>query len=108
MHGVLILDGRVQRPGGPWFLSRAALVSSVIYGLAAVAATLPWLFFAPTSWIDPVAEFGIVAGGATVSGLALAMIRERSLSIWPGVALQALGSLAAAGVWFWMATRAGL
>ncbi len=108
VHGVLILDGRVQRPGGPWFLSRAALMSSVIYGLAAVAATFPWLVFAPTPWLDPVGEFAIVAGGATVSGLALAMIRERSLSIWPGIALQALGSLAAAGVWVWMGTWASL
>ncbi len=104
VHGVLILDGPVQRPGGPWFLSRAASMSSVIYGLATVVVTLPWVLFAPTTWIDPVGEIATVAASATVSGLVLGIIRERSLSIWPGVALQGLAGLFAAGVWLWMGT----
>ncbi len=59
---------------------------------------------APTTWIDTFGEIAMVAASATVSGLVLAIIRERSLSIWPGVALQALAGLSVAGVWLWMGT----
>ena len=99
VHGALIFDSRVQMPGGPWRLSRAALVSAIAYALATLAATLPWIFLAPAPWVEPVDEIAVVAGAALVGGLVLAVIRERSLSIWPGVGLQILGGFASAACW---------
>jgi hypothetical protein len=99
VHGALIFDSPVQLPGGPWRLSRAALVSAVAYALATLAATLPWTLLAPAPWVDPVEEIAVVAGAALVGGLVLAVIRERSLSIWPGVGLQILGGIASAACW---------
>jgi hypothetical protein len=99
VHGVLILDAPVQMPGGPWFLSRAAVVSAFAYALATLAATLPSIFLSPAPWIEPVEEIAVVAAAALAGGLALGVIRERSLSIWPGAALQILGGFAGAGFW---------
>ena len=99
VHGVLILDAPVQTPGGPWFLSRAVVVSALAYALATLAATLPWMFLSPAPWIEPVEEIAVVAAAAFAGGLALGVIRERSLSIWPGVALQILGGFVGAGFW---------
>jgi hypothetical protein len=99
VHGVLILDAPVQMPGGPWFLSRAAVVSALAYALAILAATPPWIFLSPAPWIAPVEEIALVVAAALSGGLALGVIRERSLSIWPGVALQILAVSAGAGFW---------
>jgi hypothetical protein len=99
VHGVLILDAPVQRPGGPWFFSWAAAVSALAYALATLIATLPWIIRSPAPWIEPVEEIAVVAAVALAGGLALGVIRERSLSIWPGVSLQILGGFAGAGFW---------
>ena len=99
VHGVLILDAPVQMPGGTWYLSQADFVSAFAYTLAALATTLPWIFLSPAPWIEPVEEIAVVAAAAFGGGLALGVIRERSLSIWPGVALQILGGFAGAGFW---------
>ena len=45
-----------------------------------------------------------LAGAAVVGGLALALIRERSLSLWPGVGLQLAGGLVSLGFWYWLHT----
>ena len=99
VHGVLILDAPVQKPGGPWFFSRAVGVSAFAYALATLVATLPWILLSPAPWIEPVEEIVVVAAAALAGGLALGVIRERSLSLWPGVALQILGGFAGAGFW---------
>jgi len=94
VHGVLALDSPVQRPRGPWLLSRAALVSSLAY--AAVAATLV-ASAAPTGWLASLEPSGAglfgIATTAFAIGLTLAVIRERSLSLIPGIALQLAGLL---------------
>jgi hypothetical protein len=99
VHGALIFDAPVQTPGGAWRLSRAAVVSAVAYALATAGATLPWTLLSPAPGIEPVQEIGIVGVAALAAGLVLAAIRERSLSIWPGVALQVLGGVASVGLW---------
>jgi hypothetical protein len=58
----------------------------------------------PTIWGDfqpllpPVEEIPLVFLAAFGGGLLLARVRERSLSLWPGVAAQLLGGIASAGL----------
>jgi hypothetical protein len=99
VHGTMILDTPIMRVGGRWFLSRAAVVSSIVYATATLAATVPWLMIAPTDLVSLTDEIGIVFGASLVGGLALAAIRERSKSLLPGFFLQVLGGLASAAVW---------
>ncbi len=102
VHGTMILDGPVQFPGGRWFLSRSAQVSTVVYALVTLLATAPWMLVSPIDVVDPRGEIAAVLGASLVGGLALAIMRERSLSIWPGFVAQALGGFASVGFWFWL------
>jgi hypothetical protein len=105
VHGFLQLDSRVQSVGGRWRISGAAWVSAGLYALASAAVWLPRHGGAPVRLYTDlgVPELAVVAGTAVVSGLALAMMRERSLSVWPGVAAQLAGGLACAASWAWLA-----
>ncbi len=103
VHGTMLLDTPIQRPGGRWFLSRAALVSSVVYALATLGATAPWMMVAPVEAVGLPDEIAIVFGCSLLAGLTLAIMRERSLSLWPGVGVQLLAGLASAATWFWLA-----
>ena len=103
VHGMLSLEHRVQHPGGPFFVSRAAWVSALAW--AAVAAALTG-----GSWGGPDAmllaegrlqAMAVAGGSALLAGLALASVRERSLSVWPCVLLQVAGVLLAGGLWSW-------
>ena len=103
VHGMLSLDTPVQHPGGPRFLSRAAWVSSLSWSAAMAALT-----FAVCSRPELVPFgfgrwelTGVAAGSALLSGLALASVRERSLSLWPCVGLQVAGVLLCGGLWVW-------
>lgn len=91
LPGLFLLDAKVQRVGGPWFVSRATLVSTALYAATVVAAGEVLLGHSPLAQTPS----GIVerAFGAVVAGFALGLIRERSSSILPGVGLQILGSL---------------
>ncbi len=92
VHGVVILDAPVQRAGGRWFVSRPTVLSAVLYGLAGAIAWLPTVVEGPRVLADVGLELGAVAAATTLGGLALGMMRERSLSIWPGAALVFLGT----------------
>jgi len=101
-HGLLALDFPVQRPAGPWFVSRAALASAAAYAMVVTVVTGPTL---GRRWLAPFAssQLEVLAGLAVLAfavGLALAAIRERSLSIVPGIAIQVLGLLAAAALFY--------
>ena len=77
-------------------------MSALLYGLAATGAWAPRILDPSRTIAEPGAELGLVAAVSTFGGLALAMIRERALSIWPGVLLQFVGALlgmAALGYW---------
>jgi membrane protease YdiL (CAAX protease family) len=84
-HGGLVTRFRMQRCGGPWFLSWPAIVSAVLYALwgallqlpsIALARAMPW----GTSAWPPLL-------GAVVFGAAAGMARERSGSIVPPILL---------------------
>jgi hypothetical protein len=96
IHGLFVLDAPIQHPGGRWFVSRANAVSALLY--AAVTAFAGLFLLAPSPFVLPADTWGLAAFvGALVAGLALGVIRERTLSVWPGVALQiAAGLLLAA------------
>lgn len=94
VHGLFALDHPVQRPGGDWQVSRAAGVSTlawaaVVAGLSAFALT----GLGGTAW-SPARIFAAVAAGALPVGLALAALRERTLSLLPGLGLQLAGLVA--------------
>jgi hypothetical protein len=102
VHGLLQLDSRVPPAAGPWHASGAAWVSAGLYALTAVALSLPVIWVEPSRLLPPVQEIAVVAGASGIAGLALAMIRERSLSLWPGIAAQLLGGIGCAAFWFWL------
>ncbi len=104
VHGLLSLDFKVQHPGGPRFLSRAAVGSAFAYSAVATTVTARALPLSDltevgigTSW-----ALGCVAAAALLAGLILGVIRERSLSIGSGLLLQMLGVSAATFVWLWV------
>lgn len=97
MHGLLILDHPVQEVRGRWFVSRPTLASALLYALVTAVATQLWLAAPPVAahpTLTAAVHWGLPAAGALVAGLALGMIRERSLSVWPGFAALALGGVA--------------
>jgi len=93
LHGLLVFDDRVQVVNGRWFISRPAWVSGLLYAIA--TSIFSW-----RGWIagTPLTEgllqgLGICTVGALIVGLALSVVRERSLSIWPAVVLLGTGGL---------------
>jgi len=102
VHGLLQLDSRVQSPGGPWHISGAAWVSAGLYAATVVALSLPVIWVEPSRFLPPIQEIAVVAAASGLAGLALAMIRERSLSLWPGITAQFLGGIGCAAFWFWL------
>ena len=47
----------------------------------------------------------IVAAASALGGLVLGSMRERSLSVWPGVLAQIVGGVLCAAFWFWTQSR---
>ncbi len=96
-HGLLLFDFPVQRVAGRWFVSVPTLVSSALCAVVAAAAFGAGMLRLPiatgSAWVAMV----LVIVGGLLSGVSLGMIRERSLSLWPGAVVQWLGWLAA--VW---------
>ena len=91
VHGWFLFQGPIQRVAGPWMFSRAASVSAFFYMLVYVAVALAWNITAANPFPQGSVEIAVIAAAALAAGAALAMIRERSLSLWPGVAFQVLG-----------------
>jgi membrane protease YdiL (CAAX protease family) len=102
VHGLLQIDSRVQRVGGAWRISAAAWVSAGLYALLVVALSLPDIWLDPSPLLPPLQEVVMVAGASTLGGLALALMRERSRSLWPGILAQTLGGVGCAAFWFWV------
>ena len=98
VHGWFLFRGPVQRVDGPWTLSRAVSVSSFLYAIVYIAAAMAWHIAGAEPFpLGPLALAAIAVSGLA-GGVALGMIRERSLSIWPGVGAQLLGACAAIGL----------
>jgi hypothetical protein len=102
IHGSVMLESGAQSVGGPWFVSRATVVSGVLYAVVTAGASLSWIRASATEPLGSVERLLLVAAGALLAGSCLAMIRERSLSLWPGVALQTLGGVMCTAFWFWL------
>jgi len=85
VHGSLAASGRIQRAGGPWRLSWPALVCAALYApwcavLAALAVVQPPAPVAP----------GAPIWGGLAFGVAAALARERSESLFVPILLHAL------------------
>ncbi|MFP6580259.1 MAG: hypothetical protein VCC02_10730 [Myxococcota bacterium] len=95
VHGRALLTAPVERVGGPWFLSEANWGAALVYATICVLGSLFWVLGEPTALLSPFEEFTLIFGASLLGGLALGIVRERSLSLWPGVALQWLAGLGA-------------
>ena len=87
VHGLLVPDHAVQRPQGPWHLSRAAFGSAAAYAVVASILVAP-AFDRPIFSQLGASEIEFAIGSLTLffaAGLALATLRERSLSFLPGL-----------------------
>ncbi|MCP3956258.1 MAG: hypothetical protein GY719_00210 [bacterium] len=90
VHGLLVLDSPVQTVAGRWFVSVPNLASSALYAFATAVATWRWIAGPPLG-LAHLQQLALWAAAAFLAGLALGMIRERSLSVWPGVGAAILG-----------------
>jgi membrane protease YdiL (CAAX protease family) len=97
-HGLLQLDSRVMSVGGPWRISRAALVTALLYATLAAAVNAPATGLEPFPLLPQVPVTAVLTASAFLGGLALSSVRERSLSLWPAIAAQTLGGLACAAL----------
>ena len=109
VHGLLVLDSPVQSAGGRWFLSRPVVASAVLYALTTVIASKSLIAGPPAlppvlslvESLGTVAQFGLCGIAALLTGFALGMIRERSLSIWPAVAAAVAGGAFRVAIEIW-------
>jgi len=97
VHGLLVLDSPVQSVAGRWFVSGPVLAAAALYALATVALSHVWVGGPPLD-LDAGMRLARIGGGALAAGVALGMIRERSLSLWPGAAAAAAGAAARVAV----------
>ena len=96
VHGLFLLTAPTERVGGAWFLSRPVWWSAALYAvlalvgwqLGSVAMPFPMTSHSVlASILGPLVPVLLALG----AGLGLGLIRERSASLWPGVAAQAAG-----------------
>ena len=97
VHGLLILDSPVQTTGSRWFVSSPVLASAVLYSLATVAASRFWIAGPPLA-VGIVEGLALTGVAALLVGIALGMIRERTLSLWPAVGAAITGGIARVAV----------
>lgn len=93
LHGLLILDYRVQGVKSRWLVSVPILTTAALY----TAITSLVLWFWPVDeriFSDPWQHLAWIGGGALLASLGTGMIRERSLSVWPSALALLLAALA--------------
>jgi hypothetical protein len=98
VHGWFLFHGPLQRVAGPWFVSRASMASALFYMLTSLLVSLSWHVSEADPFPHRPLDLAIFAIAGLAGGAALGMIRERSLSLWPGVLLQFIGGLLGAGL----------
>lgn len=89
-HGYQLFGSHVPRVAGPWRISRPAAVSALLYAGATYGLSRLWLASPPLLAAlpgPPAGAVAVVVGAAFAAGLALAVVRERSMSVWPCVLL---------------------
>lgn len=82
VHGLTAQTARIQRYDSRWFLSWPNIGSTLLYAIFIVGLQLSAV---PSIASLPVWHFGITLAGAALFGLTLAMVRERSHSVFPAV-----------------------
>lgn len=100
-HGLVVLESEVQSSGGRWFVSRPALLVACLYAVVTVGAAQFLIAGSSLPLTFPIQPL-VLIGAAFLVGLALAMMRERSLSIWPTAAALFLGCVVRWGVGAWL------
>lgn len=97
-HGMLLLDARVQRVGGGWFVSGPVWFAALLFAIA----TLGLSFFdfagaapsvAAVFDLESLGSAVVAALAALLTGLLAGLIRERSLSLWPALMTVLVGYL---------------
>lgn len=91
VHGWFLFHGPIQRVAGPWMFSRAASISTFLYMLVYLTVAFAWNIAAADPFPQSPVEVAVTAAAALAAGAALAIIRERSLSLLPCIAAQILG-----------------
>ena len=94
LQGLLLLEAARSAGGERAVLSWPTVVTAVAYAATTVTAFYLAVGLAPFPWLGTFRADVAVAGGALVLGLVLGLVRERSRSLWPGVAIQALAAAA--------------
>ncbi|MEM1182352.1 MAG: hypothetical protein AAGM22_28660 [Acidobacteriota bacterium] len=104
VHGLLILDHRVQGIGGRWFLSLPNVVAATLFAAGTAVAAQFWIAPPPVVLPPEVAPWGwaVLFAAAFVVGLTLGAIRERSLSLWPAVLATVAGGLGRLAMEWWL------
>ncbi|MEL7059124.1 MAG: hypothetical protein AAGN46_03745 [Acidobacteriota bacterium] len=96
VHGLLVLDARVQLPGGTWRLGMPVWIAAL--GSTALVAAVQGTWLPMPTWLvglamEPAPPWAVLMPIALAGGLLAGMMRERSLSLWPCVVAMALGGL---------------
>ncbi len=95
VHGRPATKLPTQLVRGRWFVSQPALISGLLYALTTVAFAWVWIAPAPSAIarLGSVASWSILGLGSLTVGVSAAMVRERSLSVWPAVLALFLGAV---------------
>jgi hypothetical protein len=98
VHGLMLRHSRLPAPADRAHITLAAGVSALLYAIVATGLCLPAIWNDAQPLLPPVEETLLVFLAAFGGGLSLARVRERSLSLWPGVVAQLVGGIASAGL----------
>ncbi len=96
VYGLLLRHSRLPGPEDPAQISYPAAVSALLYAIVVTGVCLFAIWGEYQPLLAPLDETVLVFLASFGSGLLLARVRERSLSIWPGAAAQLLGGIASA------------
>jgi hypothetical protein len=87
-HGYQLFGSHVPRVAGPWRISRPTAVSALLYAGTSYGLSRLWLAPPPLLAALPGPPgSAVLVGAAFAAGIALAVVRERSMSVWPCVLL---------------------
>jgi hypothetical protein len=92
VHGLVLLASPPRASEDRPLLSSATLVSSALYSVAVWIVASPALELAALGPVNYLVTLAPTATAAALGGLTLGIMRERSLSLWPGIAAQLLAS----------------